>query len=298
VITLIRRLGRLPAGWLLLCGLLVVAAIAWFDTATSNVQLGIFYLLPVALVAWCARSSVLGLVVAIASAAERPVDALLSHSQPISVLVACWNGAARLAIFCVVLWLLSRMRALLARLGELALTDELTGLANLRAFRDIAAHEVERCRRYHHQLSLAYVDIDDLKAVNDCHGHAQGDRALRALAAVLLANMRSVDTIARVGGDEFVVLMPETSATAAVPLARRVLAALPREVRVAEGGLTCSIGLVTFGRAPDSVRELVGAADRLMYEAKAKGKNALRQRIVEVVPREARSDARGVGTLV
>lgn len=289
MIALMRRLGNLPAGWLLACGLLMVATIAWLDTVTGNVQLGIFYLLPVVLVAWCARSTAYGLVVAVASATVWPADALLSHSQPVSLLVACWNGAARLALFCVVLWLLARVRVLLGALNELALTDELTGLANLRAFRDIATREVERCRRYDHPLSLAYVDVDDLKAINDGRGHAEGDRVLRALSAVLVANMRSVDTIARIGGDEFVVLMPETSAAAALPLASRVLAALPRDVTVAERGLTCSIGLVTFGRAPGSVRELVGAADGLMYEAKAKGKNALLQRIVEAGPREARA---------
>jgi diguanylate cyclase (GGDEF)-like protein len=287
----------LPAGWPLFYGLLAVTGIAWLDTVTgSNVQLVILYLAPVAIVAWCSNSCAFGLVIAVASASVLPIDSLLSHFQPISLLVACWNGAVRLAVFCVVLWLLSRVRTLLGALNELALTDELTGLANLRAFRDIAAREVERCRRYHHQLSLAYIDVDELKSVNDGYGHAEGDRVLRSLAGVLLANMRSVDTIARVGGDEFVVLMPETSAQAAFSLASRALAALPRDVKVAEQGLTCSIGLVTFGRAPGSVAELVGAADELMYDAKAEGRNALRQRIVEA--RDARLGDRGVAATV
>ena len=289
LIKLIKGIAGLPRVWLLSCGLLALAAIAWLDTVTgSMVQLGIFYLLPVAIVAWCANSSALGLAVAAASAAVLPLDALLSHSQPVSLLVACWNGAGRLALFGVVLWLLAKVRALLCALSDLALTDELTGIANLRAFRDIAGREIERCRRYHHQLSLAYIDIDDLKLVNDCHGHAEGDRVLRALANVLLSHMRSVDTVARIGGDEFVVLMPETSAHAALSLANRSAAALPAEVRVAERGLTCSIGLVTFRRAPISVAEVVGAADGLMYEAKAQGKNALRQGIVDVASRDVR----------
>jgi len=287
--TLKRRVAGLSRGWLLFFGLSAVAAIAWLDQATgSAVQLGIFYLLPVLLVAWCANSSALGLIVALASAAALPLRTLSSHSPAVSLLVACWNGAVRLALFAVVLYLLYRVRALLSARDELASTDELTGLANLRAFREIASHEIERSRRYRHQISLAYIDVDDLKSVNDRHRHAEGDRVLRALATVLLANVRSVDTVARIGGDEFVVLMPETSARAALPISQRILAAMPQTVQVAEGDLTCSIGLVTFKRVPLSVAELVGAADGLMYAAKADGKDALRHGVIEAAPREPR----------
>jgi diguanylate cyclase (GGDEF)-like protein len=204
--------------------------------------------------------------------------------------VSLWNGLVRLAVFSIVLYLMQNGRILTARLQEQALTDELTGLANRRAFREVAAREIERSRRFDHELSVAYVDIDDFKATNDRLGHEAGDRMLIALASLALATARSVDTVARLGGDEFVIIMPETGADAALPLVTRLREAFPRVARVGDSTTTCSIGLASFVHAPDSVDDLVAAADALMYEAKAAGKDKVRHAVASA---DSRSAAQG-----
>lgn len=149
-------------------------------------------------------------------------------------------------------------------------------MANRRAFLEVAAREIERSRRYRHELSLAYLDLDGFKAVNDQRGHMVGDRVLIALAGLARATARSVDTVARIGGDEFVILMPETDARAAVSLAERLRAACSRAAGSDAAPVTCSVGVVTFECAPTDVEELLANADALMYEAKAAGGDSVR----------------------
>jgi diguanylate cyclase (GGDEF)-like protein len=271
------RFTRLPRPAIVAVGLVLITAIAYFDyLAGPRVLLNIFYLLPVMLVAWASGSSACGLTVAVGTFLVGPIEAMITDFHDVSLPVAIWNGAVRLSVFCVVLFLMARVRKLMSKLEEQALADELTGLANLRALRETAATEIERSRRFDHPLSLAYLDIDDFKTVNDRVGHEAGDRVLVALASVARATMRSIDMVARVGGDEFVILMPETGDETALPLADRLRAAFSRAVKVEGVPVTCSIGLVSFKRPPASVDDMLAAADGLMYEAKAAGGDAVR----------------------
>jgi diguanylate cyclase (GGDEF)-like protein len=286
------RLEHLPRPVVLLIGIALIAVIAVVDHATGPmVLLNVFYLLPVMLVAWTTASTVYGLLAVLATFIVGPLEAYLDGGRFYSLPVAAWNAGMRTAVFCIVLLLLAEVRKLVARLREQSYTDELTGVANRRAFLDLAAREIERSRRYEHELSLAYLDIDGFKAVNDCDGHVVGDRVLFALAGLARATARSVDSVARLGGDEFAILMPETDAEAALPLAERLRKACPRAARPDAGRVTCSIGLVTFQRAPRDVEELLATADALMYEAKAAGGDGVRHaRVGGDVP--ASSEAR------
>ena len=279
--SMLARLEQSPRPVVLLLGLALIATIAWVDHVTGpKLLLNVFYLLPVMLVAWTTASTAYGLLAALATFIVGPLEAYLDGGRFFSLPVAAWNAGMRTAVFCIVLFLLAELRKLIARLQEQSQTDELTGVANRRAFLLAAAKEIERSLRYRHVLSLAYLDIDGFKAVNDRCGHAVGDRALVALAAAARATARSVDTVARLGGDEFVVLMPETDDAAALPLADRL-----REVcSLASGAgathVTCSVGVVTFERPPADVEELLTSADALMYEAKAAGGDAVRHALV------------------
>ena len=278
---LCKRLADLPRPLLLLVGLVLVTAIGALDYLTGpRVLLSIFYLLPVMLVAWGTESTGYGVVMVVATCLVGPVEAVVSDYQYNSLAAALWNGLVRLAVFGIVVYLMQQVRVLVAKLEEQAGLDELTGLANLRAFRDVAAREIERGRRFHHGLSLAYIDIDDFKGTNDRLGHDAGDRTLIALASLALATARSVDTVARIGGDEFVIVMPETGADAALPLVTRLREAFPRVATIGDANATCSIGLASFGRPPDSVKEMLAAADALMYQAKAAGKDRVRHALL------------------
>ena len=216
IATVAARLAGLPRPLLVLLGLLLVCVIAYLDfTSPSRLVVSIFYLLPVMLVAWLSGSTLCGLIVAGATfqqnPRQRPHRLPLPHTAARPV-----ERAMRFAVFGIVLSLMAEVRRLLAQLEAQARTDELTGLANLRALHEVAAKEIARSTRFDHPLTLAYLDIDHFKEVNDRAGHAAGDRVLIALASVASKATRTVDTVARVGGDEFVVLMPETKPDAAL----------------------------------------------------------------------------------
>ena len=164
------------------------------------------------------------------------------------------------------------------RVSEQAVTDELTGLANNRAFRETIDREAARAERFGHALSLIILDVDDFKRVNDTYGHLQGDEVLRAIGRILESEPRAIDEPARYGGEEFVVALPETGSEGAVELAERIRSRLEEaEIPPIDGGeplrVTASVGTATLPDAAGTVRELFEAADEALYEAKRQGKN-------------------------
>jgi diguanylate cyclase (GGDEF)-like protein len=159
-----------------------------------------------------------------------------------------------------------------------AVTDELTGLANARAFRSILVREIERSRRFQSPLGLVMVDLDDFKQVNDVHGHQQGDEVLAAVAAVLRDFSRDIDAPARYGGEELAVVLPQTDAEGAAQLAERMREAVERlHVPRVGGGeflqVTASFGVAAVPESASDEEELVAAADAALYRAKRGGKN-------------------------
>jgi diguanylate cyclase (GGDEF)-like protein len=164
----------------------------------------------------------------------------------------------------------------LERERALSRTDSLTGLLNGRGFSEAAAAELARSARYRRPLTVAYVDLDDFKTVNDRFGHARGDAVLVAVARGLRRGSRATDLVARMGGDEFVVLFPETGLEAAEAALPKLLSRV-REAGAVDGArVTASIGSVSFPTPPADVETLVHEADRAMYAVKAGGKDALR----------------------
>src|SRR5205085_1549573 len=170
---------------------------------------------------------------------------------------------------------LARLRLAHARERQLARSDALTGAPNARAFYEVAEAEITRARRYAHPFSVAYLDLDDFKLVNDRLGHLAGDAVLRSVARALSGVMRASDVVARLGGDEFVVLLPEASAAPARLATEKLRGALADVVPAHGWRMTASIGVATFLVPPESVDELLGAVDGLMYRAKQGGKNGV-----------------------
>ncbi|MFC4334789.1 diguanylate cyclase [Salininema proteolyticum] len=166
---------------------------------------------------------------------------------------------------------------------RLSLTDPLTGLWNLRFMQSAVQREIERARRYSHSSALLAIDLDLFKAVNDTYGHPVGDQVLIELARRVNGQIREVDLAFRHGGEEFMVLLPETDEAGAVAVAERLTSAInsrPFTVRSHEGTLdldiTISVGVAVTGSHGDTAPELISAADQALYQAKEAGRNTWR----------------------
>jgi diguanylate cyclase (GGDEF)-like protein len=164
------------------------------------------------------------------------------------------------------------------RLEALSRTDPLTQLLNRRALHLQLAMEVERVRRYNAPLSVLMIDVDGFKGVNDTYGHHAGDAVLVELSLLLGRAARSVDTVARYGGDEFVIAVPETGETGAMAFAERIrdkIASHQFEIgQTSPIRLTVSIGVADFPVPKvETAEDLLECADRALYRAKAAGRN-------------------------
>ena len=163
-----------------------------------------------------------------------------------------------------------------AELKRLAISDPLTGLANRRHFIEAANGEIERALRHAQPLTLLMLDIDRFKAVNDTWGHAIGDLAIQKVAEACLATVRVIDTVARLGGEEFALLLPDTDVAAGAQAAERLRAAIA-EIRVPVGslavGLTASLGIAEFTQADPTLNRLLKRADEALYLAKQLGRD-------------------------
>jgi diguanylate cyclase (GGDEF)-like protein len=153
-------------------------------------------------------------------------------------------------------------------------TDPLTGLYNLRFLQRTIGQLLELQKRYEHPFAVLLMDVDGLKRINDAHGHAAGDRVLIQVAMSLRRSIRTVDTPARIGGDEFCVLAPEQDIAGATVIAERLAAAAGEEVAVPDApAVSLSIGVVSCPEHGDAAEVLIDLADRAMYRAKAAGES-------------------------
>ncbi|HEY0380131.1 MAG TPA: sensor domain-containing diguanylate cyclase [Pyrinomonadaceae bacterium] len=168
----------------------------------------------------------------------------------------------------------------IAEAERLSQTDDLTKLHNARYLRQFLLGEVRRARRYNSNVGALFFDLDDFKLVNDVHGHLVGSHVLMEMAAIILSSVRDTDVVARYGGDEFVVILPESNVEQAAFVAERVRRKIERNAftggRALRLQLTASFGVATFPQHAQSPQQLIANADAAMYEAKAAGKNCVR----------------------
>jgi diguanylate cyclase (GGDEF)-like protein len=166
------------------------------------------------------------------------------------------------------------LRDMNVRLEELASTDSLTGACNRRHFLELARTELSRAKRLGLPLSVIMLDIDLFKSINDRHGHEAGDQALTRLSAEIRSALRAEDIFARLGGEEFIVMLPGQSVDEALKMAERMRALVEaiREPALPEG-LTISLGVAGLAREADDVDDLLRRADQALYRAKHLGRN-------------------------
>jgi diguanylate cyclase (GGDEF)-like protein len=256
-------------------GAALLLAIAVADyLAGAQISLTALYLVPIVLVTWNVGRGT-GLAAAIAGAVLTIAGDVAAGATYSSWLVPWTMLLLWAAMFISFVLVVAQLKRALEREQEMARVDALTGVANRRHFLEMAAMELSRARRNGRPLTVAYLDVDDFKQVNDQRGHAAGDALLRAVAAALRGRLRLTDSIGRMGGDEFAICLPETTAAAA----ERVLSDLRSQVGTSLGAdvapVTLSMGAVTYASPPASVDVLLRGADQALYAAKRGGKNRL-----------------------
>ena len=279
--------GRQGKPQLILIACASIAGFGVVDYLTGpELALSIFYLLPIMLVAWLV-SRRFGVYVSILGAIVWLLADVLSREgyvPPSIPWIPYWNAVVRLGFFLIVTYILSELRQFTDREAERARTDYLTKVANLRSFYDLAGDELSRARRFKRPLTIAYLDIDNFKLVNDGLGHVAGDLLLRKVAETIRSSIRIIDRLARVGGDEFVVLFPETGPDSVNSVIERIQKGLRSLSQENQRPITFSMGVLTCIKTPDSVETMVTRADRLMYSVKATGKDGVKYEVLDGSP--------------
>ena len=267
-------LDRQSKPFLWLAVLVSVLGLGIIDYETGpDISVSVFYVIPVALASWTLGMSE-GFLVSFFCAAVSGGTNLLTgerFSDPIYL----WNTAAFLAFLLIVSLLFAEDHKLLKNESRLSRTDFLTGILNRRALMEAASVELDRLARTGRPFTLLYMDLDDFKSINDIAGHEAGDSLLTNFATVLKLQLRGIDIVARMGGDEFIMILPETDDQAAGKVAPRLQSLLREEMQEHHWSMTVSIGALTCLSAPSNVDEMFRLADQLMYRAKKEGKNTI-----------------------
>lgn len=265
---------------LLIFGLILVLILGAINLAAYELDFALLYVVPIALVSWfvhqpaglwfCALCAIVGLVAD--SISGRPY----THS-----LIPYWNVIVRFLFFTVIAVTVSRSRTALKRESALARRDLLTGLPNSRSFHELAAVQLKRAAGYGRPLTLAYVVADGLRFVNDRFGRVTGDHVICTIADTLQKNAPTNDLVARLGGSEFAILLPETDAN----MARVILGEIQRRLRFEMQNygrpMTFSIAAVTCTQAPQSVGMLIHEAEQLTDRVKESKADNLRVEVVD-----------------
>ena len=254
--------------------ILLVGLIAIFDYFTgSGIRFGLVYVIPILLSASISRR--FGFIIAIFSTLLAFfVDLYLQRYSDYHIYYI-WELITRGTIFTLVAYLRSSMIYFILRESELARTDHLTGGMNLRAFREQLETEIYRASRYGYPLTIAYIDIDNFKTINDTLGHNEGDRVLCTVVSTLKRHLRKSDTIARLGGDEFTILLPVTDWDNSHTIINTLQGHLMDEVHKNNWNITFSIGVLICIEIPPNGEQAIEAADSLMYSVKQQGKNSI-----------------------
>ncbi len=252
--------------------LLLLLVVGWLDYLTgSYLFFDIFYLVPITISAWFVGRNI-GFSFALASAL---IIFMTNWNSEAAFRIEVWNFAARFAFFMLFAQLSSVLGTKLENETQLARTDFLTGASNARAFYDQAQMEINRSHRSGQPLSIAYIDLDNFKKVNDTRGHGEGDKVLKIVVETLKQTLRGSDFVARLGGDEFAVLLPETNYVQSKALIQRLHSTLLTSSDAYGWPVTFSIGVLTCLEAPENLESIIAKADELMYKVKASGKNAI-----------------------
>lgn len=260
----------------LLAAVLFGAAFAIDCEAPRELSILGIYLLPIVVVAWTFPDPIAWVIEAFGGVAICFIEEINSQmyaSRPLLLVSILFRGFFFVAVAIAIHDVKRAHRVLELRSEQ----DPLTGLLNRRGFQKAASLELERARRHHRPIALAFIDVDDFKRINDIHGHATGDRVLQIVGDTLLSG-RKLDLVARIGGDEFVILMPETTERGAQIAVERLHQRFQQNMHHARIRATFTTGVATFARPPRRVESLLAEADHLLGDGKRSAKGSVRSR--------------------
>jgi len=280
--TIIEFPAKLPKPFLTFLGLLLVLAIGGLDTITSyDISVSVLYLLPIILIAWY-EDGVSATLLSIFSAITWSTSDLVSGHIYSHITVRIWNILMVLGMFLFVAYSIATVKKLFIKEQEHADTDDLTGVANIKFFYEQARSEISRSAQYKRPLTLAYINIDNLRYVNDTLGHIAGDYILHEVAQILRSTLRSTDIISRLGGAKFSVLMPETNNENAMAAVYKVQEHLLHAVKKNSWPVAFSTGVVTCDGPTYTLDELIAKAEDLINAAGETGKNVVKSKILSL----------------
>lgn len=246
-----------------------------------ELALALLYVLPIIVATWYLGRVEGAMIAVLSSIAVIIPDILESGLATEHPCYLPWKWIACCGGFLLVFFIMHGMHNRLEAERRLARLDSLTGLLNRRAFSETLDNLLHENGRQGRPLSLAYLDVDDFKSINDELGHMGGDRVLELVAEVLASNSRSGDFVARIGGDEFALLLPDAPRLDAERLIGRLHDSLTERFAAERLVASCSIGVVTFTSPPSTSRDAMMMADSVMYRVKDHGKNAVAFQVAE-----------------
>ena len=259
--------GTLPERAVFIVSMFAICAVFWADVATTaDVRFRVVYIFPLTAIALHSeqmRKVVIGFILTVFC---EIVSLLLYH---LSLAATLLEGFLGITGFLLVIVLARATRENYLRTLQLATHDPLTKLRNRQSFGLVAEAELERQKRYGGVFSLAVIDLDGFKKLNDSQGHHAGDLALLLLADILRNHTRHSDATARLGGDEFAILMPLTHSADCAALCQQLASTIALRMQERGFSITASIGHATFDQAPQTVLDALRIADHAMYAAKA-----------------------------
>ncbi len=248
-------------------------AIAGVAVTIGNITyLEPFFLLPIVVVSWYGSKKA-GVLLAFFSTVTVVVSRQLINAVGLSMEPIIYDGVSHIVAYTILAILITNFRSVHRVEVVAADTDSLTNLLNPRGFYAELANELLRSIRYNRIFSLAYIDIDNFKSINDSLGHSVGDALLKDVANCLKSSLRATDTIARLGGDEYACLLPETEAEAAKKIFLKVRQVLTNSMQSHDWPVSFSAGMVTFEALPGDIKEAIAIADDLMYSVKKNKKD-------------------------
>ena len=267
------KISGLPLAVRLGTGLALLAAALLLRTATAPAYSFSFILIiPVSFLVWFVSTRV-GLLAGITSVVFLLVFEITQPTSDRAVWVQAWNVLTNTALLVFIVFILHQVKTLYLRETGLSREDPVTGLRNRRAFLEAVDLETKRMQRHATPTTVVYLDLDNFKDINDQFGHATGDAVLREVARTMSANVRGIDTIARLGGDEYCLLLPETDRAAARSAVEKLRERLLDTMQRKQWPVTFSIGAVTLDAPLASPDDFIDRADQVMYGVKQTGKD-------------------------